>query len=52
MLPEAKLLSTQQKQLRRKATRKYAPIAGLKAGEPLPDKGACTHYRHSYRWLR
>lgn len=21
-------------------------------GQPLPDKGVCRHYRHSYRWLR
>lgn len=25
---------------------------GLHAGEPLPDKGACQHYRKSYRWFR
>lgn len=25
---------------------------GLHAGEPLPDKGACKHYRKSYRWFR
>ncbi|GMH44843.1 hypothetical protein BSKO_12795 [Bryopsis sp. KO-2023] len=24
----------------------------LKAGEPLPNKGTCQHYRHSHRWLR
>ena len=21
-------------------------------GQPLPKKGACKHYAHSYRWLR
>eukprot|EP01113_Clastostelium_recurvatum_P037046 TRINITY_DN5378_c0_g1_i1.p1 TRINITY_DN5378_c0_g1~~TRINITY_DN5378_c0_g1_i1.p1 ORF type:complete len:745 (+),score=170.34 TRINITY_DN5378_c0_g1_i1:15-2249(+) len=26
--------------------------AGLTVGAPLPDKGACKHYRHSYRLLR
>jgi hypothetical protein len=26
--------------------------AGLKVGTPLPAKGACEHYRRSYRWLR
>lgn len=25
---------------------------GLHAGEPLPDKGSCKHYRKSYRWFR
>ncbi|KAM3559269.1 hypothetical protein ARSEF4850_004200 [Beauveria asiatica] len=25
---------------------------GLHAGEPLPNRGACTHYRKSYRWFR
>lgn len=25
---------------------------GLHAGEPLPDRGSCKHYRKSYRWFR
>jgi uncharacterized CHY-type Zn-finger protein len=25
---------------------------GLHAGEPLPNKGVCRHYRKSYRWFR
>ncbi|KAH6647687.1 hypothetical protein BKA67DRAFT_395780 [Truncatella angustata] len=25
---------------------------GLHAGEPLPDRGSCTHYKRSYRWFR
>ncbi|KAH6900772.1 hypothetical protein B0T10DRAFT_36922 [Thelonectria olida] len=25
---------------------------GLHAGEPLPNKGSCQHYRKSYRWFR
>ncbi|KAK4241491.1 hypothetical protein C8A03DRAFT_12227 [Achaetomium macrosporum] len=25
---------------------------GLHAGEPLPNRGACEHYRRSYRWFR
>jgi uncharacterized CHY-type Zn-finger protein len=25
---------------------------GIRAGEPLPDKGTCAHYRKSYRWFR
>ncbi|KAK4128529.1 hypothetical protein N657DRAFT_26903 [Parathielavia appendiculata] len=25
---------------------------GLHVGEPLPNRGACAHYRRSYRWFR
>jgi uncharacterized CHY-type Zn-finger protein len=25
---------------------------GLHAGEPLPNRGTCSHYRRSYRWFR
>lgn len=25
---------------------------GLHAGDPLPEKGSCSHYRKSYRWFR
>lgn len=25
---------------------------GLHAGEPLPNRGSCMHYRKSYRWFR
>lgn len=25
---------------------------GISAGTPLPEKGTCQHYRHSYRWFR
>ncbi|KAL1835472.1 hypothetical protein VTJ49DRAFT_6668 [Mycothermus thermophilus] len=25
---------------------------GLRAGEPLPSRGTCVHYRKSYRWFR
>jgi len=25
---------------------------GLHAGEPLPDRGACRHYKRSHRWFR
>ncbi|KAJ2988452.1 hypothetical protein NUW58_g3969 [Xylaria curta] len=25
---------------------------GLQVGEPLPGRGACSHYRRSYRWFR
>jgi uncharacterized CHY-type Zn-finger protein len=27
-------------------------LAGFQVGQPLPNKGACKHYRHSYRWFR
>ena len=27
-------------------------LLGLVIGKPLPQKGACKHYQHSYRWLR
>lgn len=25
---------------------------GLHTGEPLPDRGSCSHYKKSYRWFR
>ncbi|KAI0133643.1 hypothetical protein BJ170DRAFT_705343 [Xylariales sp. AK1849] len=25
---------------------------GLHVGDPLPDRGACSHYKRSYRWFR
>ncbi|KAK4160040.1 hypothetical protein QBC43DRAFT_246250 [Cladorrhinum sp. PSN259] len=25
---------------------------GLHAGDPLPDRGACAHYKKSFRWFR
>jgi len=27
-------------------------MEGIVVGKPLPKKGACKHYKHSYRWLR
>lgn len=32
--------------------RRRAERLGLRAGEPLPGRGACQHYRKSYRWFR
>lgn len=32
--------------------RPRAEKLGLHAGEPLPDRGACPHYRKSFRWFR
>ncbi|KAI8254622.1 hypothetical protein K4K56_008263 [Colletotrichum sp. SAR 10_98] len=31
---------------------KKAEKLGLHAGTPLPERGACAHYRKSYRWFR
>lgn len=27
-------------------------MVGIKIGFPLPDNGACKHYKRSYRWMR
>lgn len=32
--------------------RKQTEKLGLHAGTPLPENGACVHYRKSYRWFR
>lgn len=34
------------------APRRKQERLGLHAGEPLPARGACSHYRKSYRWFR
>ncbi|KAK0617175.1 hypothetical protein B0T14DRAFT_498244 [Immersiella caudata] len=34
------------------APRRRLEKLGLHAGEPLPDRGACAHYRKSHRWFR
>jgi hypothetical protein len=34
------------------AQRQKTERLGLHAGTPLPDRGACAHYRRSYRWFR
>ncbi|KAK1959822.1 hypothetical protein LY78DRAFT_662977 [Colletotrichum sublineola] len=31
---------------------KRADKLGLHAGTPLPERGACSHYKKSYRWFR
>ena len=31
---------------------KNLKIPGINLGDQLPQKGACKHYAHSYRWLR
>ena len=39
------------KKLRKKNASQLASL-GLSVGKPLPNKGACKHFKHSYRWLR
>jgi uncharacterized CHY-type Zn-finger protein len=39
------------KKLRKKNVDQFKQL-GLIVGKPLPQKGACKHYQHSYRWLR
>ena len=39
------------KKLRKKNVDQFKQL-GLIIGRPLPNKGACKHYGHSYRWLR
>jgi len=39
------------KKLRKKNLDQFKTM-GLVIGKPLPQKGACKHYGHSYRWLR
>ena len=39
------------KKLRKKNIDQFK-VMGLVIGKPLPNKGACRHYSHSYRWLR
>ena len=39
------------KKVRKKNQDQFKQL-GLIIGKPLPNKGACKHYKHSYRWLR
>ena len=39
------------KKLRKKNIDQFKQL-GIIVGKPLPNKGACKHYKHSYRWLR
>ena len=39
------------KKLRKKNLDQFKQL-GLIIGKPLPQKGACRHFAHSYRWLR
>ena len=34
------------------APRRRTAADGSRPGEPLPGRGACGHYRRSYRWFR
>ncbi|KAI4905307.1 hypothetical protein NFI96_022721 [Prochilodus magdalenae] len=33
-------------------SRRYIRDPAVQSGKPLPDKGACKHFRQSHRWLR
>ena len=39
------------KKLRKKNADQLKSL-GISVGKPLPNKGACSHFKHSYRWLR
>jgi len=39
------------KKLRKKNSDQLQRL-GLGVGRPLPNKGACRHFKHSFRWLR
>ena len=36
----------------RKKNADQCKLLGVVVGRPLPNKGTCAHYKHSYRWLR
>ena len=36
----------------RKKSADQTKLLGIVPGKPLPNKGTCAHYKHSYRWLR
>jgi uncharacterized CHY-type Zn-finger protein/protein-arginine kinase activator protein McsA len=39
------------KKLRKKNADQLKTL-GITVGKPLPNKGACSHFKHSFRWLR
>ena len=39
------------KKLRKRSGEQLRQL-GVCVGKPLPNKGACKHFKHSYRWLR
>ncbi|RTE82293.1 hypothetical protein BHE90_003181 [Fusarium euwallaceae] len=53
-IPEVKFLFITPGSLPPPATgpRRKQEKLGLHAGDPLPGRGACPHYRKSYRWFR
>ncbi|KAF3062454.1 hypothetical protein GL218_03089 [Daldinia childiae] len=53
-IPEVKFLAISHGSLPPPAAgpRKRVEKLGLHAGDPLPEKGTCGHYRRSYRWFR
>ncbi|KAF6834871.1 chy zinc finger domain protein [Colletotrichum musicola] len=51
-IPTVKFLAISAAQPAAAGVVKKAEKLGLHAGTPLPDRGACQHYRKSYRWFR
>ncbi|KAI0602114.1 hypothetical protein F4775DRAFT_538404 [Biscogniauxia sp. FL1348] len=53
-IPEVKFLAITQGSALPPTTgpRRRQEKLGLHAGEPLPGRGACPHYRRSFRWFR
>ncbi|KAI1632812.1 hypothetical protein F4809DRAFT_645087 [Biscogniauxia mediterranea] len=53
-IPEVKFLAITQGSTLPPTTgpRRRQEKLGLHAGEPLPGRGACPHYRRSFRWFR
>jgi len=54
-IPEVKFLAYAPGMARQPPTssaRRRVEKLGLHAGEALPDRGACGHYKRSYRWFR
>lgn len=55
---EAARVQRQRMKLKEPRTNPLAPgdiaanVGSSAVGEPLPDFGACSHYKHSHRWLR
>lgn len=51
-IPEVKFLRVSHHAAALPLRRPKKENLGISAGTPLPDKGTCPHYRHSYRWFR
>ncbi|KAI1623658.1 hypothetical protein EDD37DRAFT_565295 [Exophiala viscosa] len=51
-IPEVKFLRVSHHAAALPLRRPKKENLGISAGTPLPNKGTCQHYRHSYRWFR